>query len=466
MTQELWFGIGHYLLSVLIIFCLLVALMEASRKYDRFREPAYLFQAIGYFLLSIWALLQAISLQPGILLAISVVSQILGLLFLAAGFYIYHHFHPLAEDDDSAAKAKPGFVLKLSKKHQDLMALLSANSVEPTTALSDESEDSLSSKDALDTTEADKITDISEAPAETDTVQTSVEDIPSEQLSAPSESVDLSYLVSRRKLKKSKKEKAIKNSAPGTTESRSELMDDLFPLNHPSTGVPDEPTHLPGEISPDAADAASTTPMAKQKVKQTLANKTAKPSKTSIKKSNSEPAPAILLLGGLTNVDWLALWPEFSIIFPLLIILVILIPQHHERGRGFLIGGFVTVLVATILSLFWAPATLGPYLTSDTVGLSALALKVLSVVGYGLVAVAGWLKIKGKVTHHFLRIVSLVYIVLSALTVGLAIVMVKDQTTLQLLLILITGVLMTILPIIHSLTYSHPHQPTEGSEQV
>jgi hypothetical protein len=77
------------------------------------------------------------------------------------------------------------------------------------------------------------------------------------------------------------------------------------------------------------------------------------------------------------------------------------------------------------------------------------------------------MKIKGKITHHFLTVVSIIYFIILVLTIVLAKFIVKDVTSLQLLYLLATGTLIAMLPITHSLTYSHPAhtKPNEGPHE-
>lgn len=154
-----------------------------------------------------------------------------------------------------------------------------------------------------------------------------------------------------------------------------------------------------------------------------------------------------------------AVWPEVIGSILILGILLALLPQRHQKGNGWLLLGFSLFLVFFIVSIFFAPELNGPSLTADTAGYNSWLVRLLEVVAMACIGAASWQKIKGKVTHHFLKIVSLIYVVMLILTVGLSFFIVTDQTSLQLVLLLMSGVLITILPVIHAFTYSHPHQP-------
>lgn len=163
----------------------------------------------------------------------------------------------------------------------------------------------------------------------------------------------------------------------------------------------------------------------------------------------------------------LTIWPEAFALLLTAWVMVALLPQRHQQGSIWLLIGYAIIFVATLAALFFNPTLTGPMLSPGSKGYLSLVIQTIDLIGFSLIGLASWIKIKGKVTHHFIKIVCIIYLLLLILTVGLAMVMVHDQTSLQLLVVLITGLLITILPVIHSLTYSHPHQPaTEAGPKL
>jgi hypothetical protein len=154
----------------------------------------------------------------------------------------------------------------------------------------------------------------------------------------------------------------------------------------------------------------------------------------------------------------MTVWPEIAASVLIFWILIALLPQRHQTGNGWLLIGFVLFFAYFVASIFLSPQLNGPSLTANSAGYNSLLVRILELVAASCIGAASWQKIKGKVTHHFLKIVSLIYLVLLILTIGLAFLIVTDQTSLQLVLLLMSGVLITILPVIHAFTYSHPHQ--------
>lgn len=434
MSAPLWLGIGHYLLGVLVIFALLAALMETSRQFDKFHDSSYLLLASGYFLLLVWSLVRAMTLTTSLLQITGVIGEVVGFICLAIGYYYHQRSHPV--DDD---------VLETASTHmnkeptQGWLKLLSADR-EP--AEEEASEDTTEEDDSgLKAAESQSVDDATVSDAgviKNDTADNE----PVEEPKKPAKKrkklegdIDLSYLASRSQSTK----RSISDPSEKTEETREEMMDELFPVKNSQPNAPtkkveppvDEDERLPGEVGHDQSFQVA------------------------------------LLANGLAGGNWLTVWPELIVVVVIITLILALIPQRHQRGSAWLLAGFSVILLANLLALFLAPQLAGLMLKTDAAGYSTLLIHLIEVIGFGLVGVASWLKIKGKVTHHFLRIVSIIYLVLLVLTVGLALVIVHDQTSLQLLLLLMTGVLITILPIIHSLTYSHPYQPlNEDSQQA
>lgn len=460
MATELWLGIAHYSLSVLIVFALLVALMEASRKYDRFRQPSYLWLATGYFLLVVWILLMAVSIVPSILESLAVIAQLLGFGSLTIGYYQRGKTHE-AEEDLTVAP----IIARGNTKSTGWLSLLTTPPI-ITSSVDEEKEqdevpDQLTTSDKSDGSDEDKL-DAVESEAEVPTTET-VEPIPAQSSKvskrkskrmASSGEVDLSYLANRQRKDKAPSveplvESYSKPAAEETArkETREEMMDDLFPLNQDAQSETKIAPNSPKNTAEEAL-LPSERPVASKEVKKAMSKKRPpKPPKS--------VAPALLLAGSGLE----AVWPDVVLIFFLALIILCLLPHRHQRGNGWLLTGFGLLLGLQLVLLSGA-------LPLDSLG-PAFAIGVAQVMAYGCLGIAGWYKIKGKVTHHFIKIVSLVYLTLLVLTIGLAFLIVRDTASLQLLLILMTGVIITILPIIHALTYNHPHQPkVEGDERV
>lgn len=286
MSVELWLGIGHYLLGVLVIFALVVALMETSRKFDRFHDNSYLLLATGYFLLVVWALIRAMAIGPGILQLVAIICLILGLVCLVFGYYFLHHAHP----NDGEEESKPLDAAKTPKVDlkEAWMKMLSADEEPPVPEQESEQE-------SEPEPEPEEEPDVDPEPAEVATeASTSAEPAPvaparqakklppkQESVEPEASEIDLSYLSKR--VKKAKEStsvvepsqtlaepisevpvKAIKKVAKKVSkksdepvkESREEIMDDLFPLTHKAkkkkSVVPSNTDILPGEGAHDA----------------------------------------------------------------------------------------------------------------------------------------------------------------------------------------------------------------------
>lgn len=262
MSLVLWMGIGHYLLSVLVIFALVVALMESSRKFDRFHDNSYLLLAIGYFLLVAWGLIRALAISPSLLQLVAMVFLILGLACLASGYYFHHQAHPYEGEPDSIDASTNNINPKsqkpkvdssnLTPSKDDWINILSANSA-------------VSSSPIIETSQANKSTTESESIKPEELEKSPIKEQPTpnspkkvtQKVNKKSEDdleIDLSYL-GRKAKKIVKSERSVVNKTkPITTptvESKAELMDDLFPLVHkakkPTSKSSNEIETLPGE---------------------------------------------------------------------------------------------------------------------------------------------------------------------------------------------------------------------------
>lgn len=460
MSAELWLGLVHYLIGIVAVLGLLVVLMETSRKFDRHHDGPHLLLSVGYFLLLVWAILKAMSLSVGPLLNAAAVFQLLGWLMVAIGYYRLHHEQIDEEVEPSAVDSSP----VPSKDSRPLPAWIKLLADERETTATKPDNIATAGEGATNSIEQTDPTDSVEplveraaaSSVEEDhilpgaiTDQSASEHKPKVKRVAKTISdgeVDLSYLAAKRKPKAvnpiqsigDSTEEAPANSQaeglnvdtstiPPSPEKRDELMDELFPMEK-------------GEKVDDKVKSKKTAKVRKVK-------------------------PPVVLAGLLaTSGDlssWFNYWPEVSTIILLIIIIILLLPSRRVRGNGWLIGALTLHLLGQTTQLFINPILDG--VLSAGVGWKVMLGEVIIMLGAVLLGIAGWSKIKGKVTHHFIRIVAIVYAVMLMLTLGLTFVIVKDQTTLQLMIVMMTGVLITILPIIHSLTYSHPHQPVSDS---
>ncbi len=475
MAAGLWYGIIQYFVGIIIVLALLFALMESSRKYDRYREWPYLAVASGYFLLVVWSLLRALSLNSGVLHGITIGSELIGFLVLGIGYLALEHAHPYVEEEPEPGEtSKPDVIQPSSdkKNKEGWVSLLSAENVENTIP------------DKIESTKVEA--SLPSEPEKVDEVP-SKEKQPSVKQSSDEPAVDLSYLAQKVKKKsaqpithdsspaitpteetntteaspatpvsdaeKTAPIKGIKDSdviedkekkqtkkpveQPAEEESREELLDDLFPIKaHPES----EPL------------VASKEPVVKPKKTVKKVDKT---------KTTKQILPAGILISGLNTQNLLTVWPQATIALVLIFIILELIPQREVKGNKLLIVGFITLFLATLTHvLFDANAATLPNLDEQT-GIFQLAALILEVVGFSCIGASSWQKIKGKVTHHFLVIISVLFGLLLILTVGLANLIVSDESGLQLLTLLMTGVLITLLPIVHALAYNHPHHNDE-----
>ncbi len=418
MTPELWLGLGHYLLGVLTIFTLLVALMETSRKYDRHHDSAYLWLATGYFMLIIWALTWATVLTASSILIFSNIVEAVGLICLVIGYHLNRQLH----NDDEDTMPSPQTTLPITNRvhtHDWTDAFVARFHQEAKESETEAATDDNKPQTSIVEPPVEKKVD---APivADTDLAVEPPQVAPTKKTKKLDRDgdVDLSYLSSRRKKVETRvaqpKQLAELPSVPTvadpgpskpTPAKREKMMNELFPLSTQPKNESDD--LLPGE------------------------------------RLKKVTAIFALPFGSLSSV---AIWPEIASFVLALILVVILIPQRKHRGMVWILTGFILLALSSLGSLLFMSHPLGPVM--------------IEAVACGCIGFGSWIKIRGKVTHHFIKIVSLLYLLLLLLAVGLASVIVHDLTTLQLLLILMTGVLITILPIIHALTYSHPHQPS------
>lgn len=228
MTFDLWLAIGHYLFGVFVILALLVALMEASRKFDRFRDNSYLMLATGYFMLLIWAAVSALDLQVSVLHFMAISFLWLGLIFLSFGYASHRVAHPTDEEtptekskkEDEATPAPKPKTKSNNKDKPAWVQLLSADSPPPTDTESTEDEDGEDDTEVAETVTAEEANlDDAKGSAEELTVRpdNSVESSPvsSEASSEPDEDSSA---------KDAPVEKASKPEAPLKKVSKKKLL--------------------------------------------------------------------------------------------------------------------------------------------------------------------------------------------------------------------------------------------------
>ncbi len=470
MSAELLLRLLEYFAGIIIVLALLFVLMEASRKFDRLRQRPYLIVAFGAFLLIIGALMRALGLNAGTLQLPFSIIQVAGFFLLGIGYLSLHHDRSEEEDVPAipeVTEANNTEDTADKKIEQDWVALLTASEKQPTEKASKAKpidKGSVKSVDGPSKPEAkvavepkQKEKEAASAKLEASSssgekTSSSADTTPSTPLSSTkpepspeSSAIDLSYLATRKnKIKSTKtaasqKEKSVsleakpqptgtkvdapspeaKTKQPESKQTREEILDDLFPIEAKSNSKAseDESSLLPGEIRE-------------------------KPTK----KAKTAMNPAIALTGLLGNKELLALWPQATVVLIIFFIIIELLPYRKIRGNGVLLIGF-TVLFASFI--FQAYTSQAPTPLSTVGGL------VAEVIGFACLGASSWLKIKGKITHHFLAIVSVFFIILLTVAMGVATVFGSDTTNLSLVLNATTGLLIVALPILHAIAYSH-----------
>ncbi len=476
MPTTFWYSIGYYLLGIVIVLTLLFALMDSSRKYDKYHQWPYLSLATGYFFLLVWVIVRSMLLNYYLTDWLQLGCQLLGLLLLAIGYTAEHmveqplpteksvpHVPPLHhadllhakhEDKVSQPTKEAANEPKLEKKEQltahnkkDLpdwaAKLVAADENQPKITRREEDEPAKVTKPAVVE---------SHLPGETAGKKT---DLPAKKKGSTTatDTVDLSYLSAKTKKAKSQPEIAAtpNKSKPANEEqpaqSRAEMMDDLFPIakvTSDDTPLAASATESETKVSerPKAAKKDPIAPMAIEKKAPATV------------KTKAKDMPIALLLAP-AGFDLSSHWHIYLTLFLLLVIIFQLLRHHKNKAHSLLAAGFVVVLASSVLNLF-SESIKGLFGLNNP---STIVLVTLvEAVGFSLVGLACWQRIKGKVTHHFLTVVSLTYLVIALLTVGLATVIVRDDTSLQLLLLFSSGSLIALLPIIHSFAYNHPAQ--------
>lgn len=481
MTSDSWFRFIEYSLNIVIVLSLVFALVESSRKYDKFKQRPQLIIASGYFLLIIWALFRSMGLETGYLTFLTAGSQILGLLVLAVG-YSLHSQHteedneaPATADDQSDQSEKveeePGkkdkesvsdWVTLLSEEEPVEEAIKEAVVVEEPAApeagdeapalpqevveaqLKDNKQEERNKKEELPAPIAPeaKIEEEKTASLPTET-ETSAIDLShlTKRSQEKAEKITNSTVSSKKKTSKLVSSKPVQPSVkPKKTRRRAAIMDDLFPVDKPkeaeslnSQPIFEPETSLPGEHreEPVVAPVKKTTP---KKAKKTI-------------------NPLAFLAPGAITADQLSqLIPLTATSLLLVSIIFSLWHNRHHRGGRLLLAGFSLLLLTSLAQIILLPsltADQGPSLIGYLISLGEL-------ISFIIVGAGSWAKIKGKITQHFLTIVGFTYLALLALTLGLSLTVVKDESGFYLLTLFSTGLLIIVLPIIHALAYNHP----------
>lgn len=523
MVSNFWITISQYFVGIIIFLALLFALMDSSRKYDKYREWPYFVLAIGYFFLVIWALLRATIISTDLLASILSYLQLAGFAFLTIGYLAEQHHeqkhaanpladlpdfsHPVPETDETVTpvktvpdtmsdteidttteekqheptatviampKSKPAPAPAKSKSTRsvpDWVKMLSSDEeIEPAdTPDEDEAQNSLTdvkkvkaepkTEQSLETSLSDAINNKSETeqPDSSTLSSESTAESTEEMKSTPDTGkkikkstskkqidngpVDLSYLAARKSKKaavvpstKSQSAKIIEKPTDKPLKSqakREKMMDELFPVAQDTTV--DEPI-----ITPDQALSDSTTVLPGEHREMP----------TEMPPKSSKKALGVLALNAsLLNTHYIV--DHWQQTLPLLLLLILIFQTtrfSRTRGNSLLALGFLLIFASSVING------------------SSYVILAIEAIGYVAIGIASWIRIKGKITHHFLTVISGIYCIILALTALLAQIVVADDMGLQLLLLLCTGTLIALLPIIHSLTYNHPAQtaPTEG----
>ncbi len=497
MPVELWYRIAQYFIGVLVVLALLVALMETSRKYDKYHDWPYFVAACGYFSLLVWALLRAMALENGLFGTISSLAQLIGYIALAIGYRSIHQHHQALHQSQSSESnhegADSGKDKGVQSSQKDWVRLLSAKESDISQAAEEETaEAQLPTTSQMDTItsrqEANKAGSSDESaltqeeqsvevkPTEASTVISQPKPAPKKsrskaKISSDDGIVDLSYLAQRNRKKNRIQEQTApispadsKETLPALPENntvigepsdqpkklkkskkkveRDQMMDELFPLAHPQ-----EKAKLDFMVDTEVLPGETTA------IKEETEPEEIKPAK---KRSVKSKLP--MAIGISTSLNISTLMSALITLAAIGLTVIYTAQERKSRGGQLLMGGFIVLFVAAVLiSFYGAPTLINPPFISfdDYIQLLIIALQL---IGFVMIGSANWIKIKGKITHHFLVIVSIIYGVLLLLTCGLSAVMVKDETGLQILLLLMTGVLITVLPIIHSLAYNHPQE--------
>lgn len=464
MTAEFWVSISQYLVGIIMVLALLFALMESSRKYDKYRQWPYLILAFGYFFLLLWSLIRAMLLSTDSFTSLLNGLQLASLFLLAIGYTFQEKEigtettplepAPLPEEVLTEKETTPASTeksqSKADKEKPTWAALLAADQEEA--PLEEEpTSPSLKTLETIDVSEnsapaVDRVSvktpEQTEQPAEPEVITPAPETpkkekkkkVSNESTSVQDAEIDLSYLKSRTKKTKNVKETPAQPSDPLENANRDDLMNDLFPIEEEAAPLAGEEsklhttaTQLPGE------------------------HRETGPSK-STKKKSTDPGKNLAGLAflGSQGDQLIQHWPQVLVAVFLVYILIQLIRHWRSKATPIIFFGFTLYLLVAAHDILSGLNIL--QLNNSIV----LAVEALASICIG---VASWIRIKGRVTHHFLAVVSVIYLVVLALTIGLASFIVKDVTSLQLLLILSTGTLIALLPIIHSLSYGNSSQP-------
>lgn len=530
MPAEYWYTIIQYFVSIIIVIALLFALMESSRKYDKYRQWPYIVVAIGYFLLVVWALIRAMMLSFEFVPLILSILQVSGFVTLMIGYLYEQQFEKHHQLDGSEVLDAPEMnkaivaithnekpkteaipeITDIKKSSTVLKKAVSADATVVEKELKEESQKSGKKPEVKPTqkpakpepkkddkkagkkikkeelpewmgmlaaeeddkpnsnsskTGMAKVSENKKEEAKTEVTLKANDDIVIEKSAKPETKantpvtppapatakkstkttgpVDLSYLA-----KRPRKSKAAKAPKPDSTKSTTEdghdrevLMEELFPI---AKTTADEPLHNT-EMEATSAQAGDVLPGEHREA----------PSKSNLSKTKNIQ-PVGLLAGGMGMFDWMAQWPIIAVMLTLAILIVVMARNTKVKGNTTLMYAFIILTASALGRLLLADVMVPPTIDiTDTNSVLSLLVIIFEVLGYVFIGLASWFKIKGKITHHFLSVIAIVYMIMLFLTASIANFVVKDQNSLNLLLLLSTGTMIMLLPIIHSIAFSH-----------
>lgn len=427
MITDLLTSVGLFILAITNLLALLIALIEASRKYDKFRHGYELVLASGYFLLmlaELWLILTGFNRGASSWL----IGQSLGLIVLATGFMQYQKVvqaeRVSAQFDPQAPRSpQPN---KATKKHQSgLASLVGSNQEEPPKQESEnlvQDIQTTSTVPAVETVKSVHHQAPTAKPKLTSTTNMSDKPEPTvisstEELSPPSTTKKATINLSQLKRK---------SERPKGRKKRQALLNDLFPIPEPA--ATDHPPLPSATVDKSDHRLPSELPIGLMGY-----------SFTSGQSLVSTTAPV---------VSWLAASSILASLFSL----------RDRKGMAWLIAGFSLINLSTLIQ------GLSVYLELpwwDNPWLSAISL----TVSYLLIACGSYQRIRGKVTKHFLQIVIWLYLMIMATTIGLSLTIVESAASLTLLTYFVVGILTLILPIIHAMAFDHPQLNPETAHE-
>ncbi len=418
-------------------------MIEASRKYDKFRHGYELVLASGYFLLmlaELWLILTGFNRTSSSWL----IGQAIGLIVLATGFMQYQKVVQAERlsaqfDPQSPASPKLAKTNKTSQtKRSELATLVSSNNEQPPKQESENLVQDIQTATTLptETTTTAKSEPIKVAKPELQHISTinthdETDDEPTATLldkqdkqekQVKSETTVKSSVKSAINLSQLKR----KSERPKGRKKRQALLNDLFPI--PEATTTDHPP-LPS-ATVDKSDHRL-------------------PSELPIGLFGYNFATGQSLFStAVPAVSWLAASSILASLFSL----------RDRKGMPWLIAGFILINLSTLIQVLSGYLELSwwsnPWLSASSLTLS-----------YLLIACGSYQRIRGKVTKHFLQIVIWLYLMIMATTIGLSLTIVESAASLTMLTYFVVGTLTLILPIIHAMAFDHPQLNPETAHE-